>query len=297
MNTPDKKGGVPEGSGLDRIQIHLNGKRMMIRIHSPNFALETVFEKLRPKLIAQALQVTKDWSTAEDIVQTSLLNAYCWLNNGRIYAIKLPRGYLIVRGDGSTRSARRSRREKQEEAQRRLIERLNRLFRIEEKVTEGPATQEEKLGRAIKQWLLGGEQTDINVIEEPDAWIQKIVQNNAFKHYNEQKGYRAFLANPRHWDLAEDPRCPNPEKEFIEAERFAEVRRYVAALPTRYREIVELRYFQDQDYSFQAIAEKLDRPVHTVTSQASRALKILGEALEEQRIMKGGRLTRRRKQV
>ncbi len=127
--------------------------------------------------------------------------------------------------------------------------------------------------------------------------MQKIVLHNALKYYNQQKKYQGFLADPQHWDLAEDPRCPNPEKELIRKEDCTEVRQCVAALPAHYREVVELRYLQTQDYSFQAIAAKLNRPVHTVTSQASRALDRLRITIEEQFTGKNSRSTRRKKQA
>ena len=177
-------------------------------------------------------------------MQASLLGAYCWLNNGTLYAIKRQWGYLIVKGDGSTSRARRVRREKQEKANRQCFERL---LGMEEKYDEEiiePAMQKERLARMIEQWLKGIPVVGMSVIDEPSAWMQKIVRNNALKYYNQQKKYQGFLADPQHWDLAEDPRCPNPEKELIRKEECTEVRQCVAALPAHYREVVELRYLQ-----------------------------------------------------
>lgn len=283
-----------------QVQIHLNDKLMIVRVHSSAFALETVFESLRSKLLTQAFRVVKDRLTAEDIVQSSLLNAYCCLNNGTLYAIKLQQNFLVVRGNGSTsaRSPRARWYEMQEEAHKRWF--FENILEKEETYTREatePAIQKEWLARTLERWLKGMPVVGLCVIEEPSAWIQKIVLNNALKYYNQRKKYREFLADPQNWDLAEDPRCPNPEKELLRKEEYAQVRQYVATLPVHYRRVLELRYFQDQDYSFQAIAERLNRPVHTVTSQASRALKMLREVLEEQRIAKNDRLSKRKKQI
>jgi len=297
MNPQKKRREVPPEPEIEQIQVRFNGEPTTIPVYSPAFALETVFERLRSKLINRAFQVTKDRSTAEDIVQASLLGAYCWLNNGTLYAIRRQRGYLLVKGDGSTRSARRVRRERQEKANRQAFERLLNWEEKYYKEIIEPAMQTERLARMIEQWLKGIPVMGMSVIDEPSAWMQKIVLHNALKYYNQQKKYQEFLADPQHWDLAEDPRCPNPEKELIRKEDCTEVRQCVAALPAHYREVVELRYLQTQDYSFQAIAEQLNRPVHTVTSQASRALDRLRIAIEEQFTGKNSRSARRKKRA
>jgi hypothetical protein len=59
---------------------------------------------------------------------------------------------------------------------------------------------------------------------------------------------------------------------------------------------VALRYFQNQDYSFQIIAENLCRPLHTITSQSTRAHQMLKEAVEGKRIVKDGQLITPKKQ-
>ncbi len=169
MNPQKKRREVPPEPEIDQIQMRFNGESITIPVYSPAFALETVFERLRSKLINRAFQVTKDRSTAEDIVQASLLGAYCWLNNGTLYAIKRQRGYLLIKGDGSTRSARRVRREKQEKANRQALERL---LGMEEKYDQEiiePAMQKEQLARMIEQWLKGISVVGMSVIDEPSA--------------------------------------------------------------------------------------------------------------------------------
>jgi len=214
-------------------------------------------------LIAQANKVVRDESMAEDIVQSSFINAYCKLNDGKLYAIRQKKGYLLIRG-GTLRF---------------------------------PELQKKMEGQIVEQWLAGIPTSGIMVIEKPLAWLQTIVQNNAYKYYNKRKRYQAFCWDSANWSLVEDPRCPDPEQTVLRAERNAEVREFVAALPAHYREIVVLRYFQNQDYSFQTIAEKLRRPLHTITSQSTRAHQMLKEAVEGKRIVKDGQLIIRKKQA
>jgi RNA polymerase sigma factor (sigma-70 family) len=273
--SPGKK--TLSGSEIERVQLHLRGKTITIPICSPAIAFELIFEELRPKLIERAGRVVREYEMAEDIVQASFESAYRWLNKGTLYAIKHNQGYLIVKGDGSTRSSCQKRREKQELAQKELWASLLGI--------EAPkaGTQIEDIKRILSHWLLQGQPVaGMCILDEPTAWMHKIVQNNALKYYNEQKKHQGFLANPQHWERVEDPRCPNPEKEVIHQVEGELVRQCVATLPTHYREVIELRYFRTQDdTSFQDIASMLKRPTHTVTSQASRALKKLRVPVEE----------------
>lgn len=264
MSTQDRERPASQEREGHQIQYCSSGKTFTVLVHTPEAAFKYLAtEETRSKLIAQANQVVKDESMAEDIVQSSFVNAYCKLNDGKLYAIRQEKGYRLVRG-GALRL---------------------------------PDFQKAVEGQMVEYWLAGLKPSGIVVIEKPLAWLQTIVQNNAYKYYNKRKKYRAFCMDSANWSLVEDPRCPDPEQAVLEAERYAEVREFVAALPTRYREIVELRYFQNQDYSFQTIAEKLHRPLPTITSQSTRAHQLLKEAVEGKRIIREGHLTNRKKQA
>lgn len=247
-----------------QIQYRSRGRMLTVLVHTPEAAFPRLAtEENRATLIAQANKVVHDESMAEDIVQSSFINAYRKLNDSRLYAIKQEKGYLLIRC-GTLRL---------------------------------PEFQKKVEGQMVEQWLAGVGPSRIVVIEKPLAWLQTIVQNNAYKYYNKRKQYRAFCMDSANWSLAEDPRCPDPEQVVLRAERNAEVREFVAALPAHYREIVELRYFQNQDYSFQTIAEKLHRPLPTITSQSTRAHQMLKEVVEGKRIVKDGQLINRRKRA
>jgi RNA polymerase sigma-70 factor (ECF subfamily) len=70
-----------------------------------------------------------------------------------------------------------------------------------------------------------------------------------------------------------------PEENFLAAERDAELRRAILALPPRYRAVIELRHFQD--LSYEEIAAALGLPLSDVKSHLFRARKLLREALGE----------------
>lgn len=66
---------------------------------------------------------------------------------------------------------------------------------------------------------------------------------------------------------------PSPADEAAAVERRAALERVVAQLPERYRLPVQLYYFHGMTH--QQIADALDRPVKTISSQIARALKRL----------------------
>lgn len=72
-----------------------------------------------------------------------------------------------------------------------------------------------------------------------------------------------------------------PEDDYLAAERGAELRRAVLALPPHYRAVIELRHFQE--CSYEEIAATLGLPLSDVKSHLFRARKLLRAALGERR--------------
>ena len=60
-----------------------------------------------------------------------------------------------------------------------------------------------------------------------------------------------------------------PEEEMIQQQKSELVRNAVSKLPPKYREMIELRYYEE--LSYEEIAERLNAPVGTVKAQLSRA--------------------------
>ena len=72
---------------------------------------------------------------------------------------------------------------------------------------------------------------------------------------------------------------PPTDARLLERELREAVRRAVSALPREQREVVELR--QERGLTFQAIADRLHRPLGTVLTQMRAAIAKIGEALED----------------
>ena len=78
---------------------------------------------------------------------------------------------------------------------------------------------------------------------------------------------------------------PDPEESLILAERDEELRDVVAALKEPYRQIVELRYFDE--LSYEQIAERLSIPIGTVKIRLLRAKNLMQSIIADR---KGGAL-------
>jgi len=82
-------------------------------------------------------------------------------------------------------------------------------------------------------------------------------------------------------ESAEPETAPAADERLLERELRDAVRRAVAALPPAQRDVVRLR--QERGITFQAIADRLGRPLGTVLTQMRAALAKIGAALEDYR--------------
>lgn len=73
---------------------------------------------------------------------------------------------------------------------------------------------------------------------------------------------------------------PNPEEEFIAAQRVKRLRDVVMQLKPNYRRVIELRYFEELSYD--EIAERLGLPMGTVKVHLLRARQLLANIIENQ---------------
>ena len=71
---------------------------------------------------------------------------------------------------------------------------------------------------------------------------------------------------------------PDPEERFIKDQKIVLMREIVKSLKPHYRELVELRYFEE--FSYEEIADKLDLPLGTVKAQLFRAREFLYQILK-----------------
>ena len=69
----------------------------------------------------------------------------------------------------------------------------------------------------------------------------------------------------------------NPEESSIKKQQTQELRLLIESLPSRYRNLITLRYFDE--LSYEEIAVQLDLPLGTVKAQLFRARFLLGNII------------------
>lgn len=106
-------------------------------------------------------------------------------------------------------------------------------------------------------------------------WIYRIAHNEAV-NFLKRRSKKQFIS----WeDMANENKSEarseekSPFDEWISKESGREVRKAMKALPAKYKEILEMRYFQEKSY--QEISRAIRKPVNTVGTLLSRSKKKL----------------------
>jgi len=76
--------------------------------------------------------------------------------------------------------------------------------------------------------------------------------------------------------------APDPEENIIREQKHELLRQVVSNLKPRYRQLVELRYFEEKSY--EEIAQELDMPIGTVKAQLFRSRELLYEMLKRRNV-------------
>ena len=116
------------------------------------------------------------------------------------------------------------------------------------------------------------------------TWLFKIAINNCIDHIRKKRlvtysmddtitadSNREFSHNIRDYD-------PDPEQMMMHDQKIAHVRDLVETLSTKYRAMIELRYYDE--LSYEEIAMELKLPLGTVKAQLFRAKEILYHQLK-----------------
>lgn len=115
------------------------------------------------------------------------------------------------------------------------------------------------------------------------TWLFKIASNNAIDFIRRKKKNTISIdqamggddGDEVYMDLKSDGLTP--EELSIKEQKMKIMRNVVQKLKPRYRQLVEMRYFEQ--LSYEEIAEKLDLPLGTVKAQLFRARDLLFEIL------------------
>lgn len=119
------------------------------------------------------------------------------------------------------------------------------------------------------------------------TWLFKIASNNAIDFIRRKKKNTISIdqaiggddGDEMYMDLRSDGLTP--EELSIKEQKMKIMRQVVQKLKPRYRQLVEMRYFEQ--LSYEEIAEKLELPLGTVKAQLFRARDLLFEVLKGSR--------------
>jgi RNA polymerase sigma-70 factor (ECF subfamily) len=119
------------------------------------------------------------------------------------------------------------------------------------------------------------------------TWLFKIATNNCIDFIRKRRlktlsideGFDTADGEDRRYDFAAS--TLDPEEHLIRKEKIDLMRDIVDKLPTRYRELVVLRYFEEKSY--EEIAENLQIPLGTVKAQLFRARDLLFNTIKKDR--------------
>ncbi len=116
------------------------------------------------------------------------------------------------------------------------------------------------------------------------TWLFKIASNNAIDFLRKKKLTNAVSLDSRvdnsDYDTSNLVRSThlNPEEFYIKKQKVEMVRMVIDKLKPKYRELVELFYFQE--LSHEEISEKLNLPIGTIKAQLFRARDFLFELIK-----------------
>ncbi|MEI6815615.1 MAG: sigma-70 family RNA polymerase sigma factor [Bacteroidota bacterium] len=115
------------------------------------------------------------------------------------------------------------------------------------------------------------------------TWLYKIANNKCIdfihKKYNRELPMENKFSDDEKHDLMLEVKSDglDPEENLIKKQKVLFLKKVVANLRPRYRDLVELRYFKE--LSYEEISKVLELPLGTVKAQLSRAKEALQVAL------------------
>jgi RNA polymerase sigma factor (sigma-70 family) len=117
------------------------------------------------------------------------------------------------------------------------------------------------------------------------TWLFKIASNNAIDFLRKKKQKQAYsidtkAENTEGSDHSQNilANVPDPEEAYIKKQKIESIRNLVDNLKPKYKEMIELFYFQE--LSHEEISQKLGLPIGTIKAQLFRARDLLYTALK-----------------
>jgi RNA polymerase sigma factor (sigma-70 family) len=117
------------------------------------------------------------------------------------------------------------------------------------------------------------------------TWLFKIASNNAIDFIRKKKQKYSISLDNKNENSETGDHSANikasgldPEENFIKKQKIESVRLLVDSLKPKYKEMIELFYFQEM--SHEEISKKLNLPIGTIKAQLFRARDLLYNALK-----------------
>ena len=110
-------------------------------------------------------------------------------------------------------------------------------------------------------------------------WLYRIANREIVDHYNRKK--HEVLGNSKEIYLEaqnSDGWRASGENELRKYEDYLDLQRYISKLPTKYQEVITLKYFEDKD--IKEISSILHKPEGTVKSLLHRGIEKLRKMME-----------------
>ena len=117
------------------------------------------------------------------------------------------------------------------------------------------------------------------------TWLFKIASNNCIDFLRKKRGITVSLnkmdEHGKEYEPTVADKSLTPEESYMKNQKAQILRVVVKSLKPRYRELVELRYFQE--FSYIEISEQLNLPIGTVKAQLFRARELLFNILKNEK--------------
>ena len=110
-------------------------------------------------------------------------------------------------------------------------------------------------------------------------WLLAISNNLYIDHYRSQKKKIDAVDIEKENIVIIADETPTPEDILIKKQHLNELLNYIKQLKPHYREVINLRYFQE--YSYKEITEELDESLSNVKVKLLRARKLLSELIKK----------------
>lgn len=116
------------------------------------------------------------------------------------------------------------------------------------------------------------------------TWLYKIATNNCIDHIRRKKLQTFSIDKPiaskdGEYTFELPDTSFEPDRELIDSQRKAILKKAIESLPPKYRRVIELRHVEEREY--QDIAKILDLPLGTVKAHIFRARELLYKYLRD----------------